>query len=84
MTVFRLPRMQQGSATGSGTSDWRILYRYASESLSWPSGQQAKHGITTRQSEFWFEMMIGLEMDGPLGLLRHVETTEDRFPRRVA
>jgi hypothetical protein len=55
-------RMQQGSATGSGPNDWRILYRYASERISWPAEQQAKHGITTRQEEFWFEMMIGLPM----------------------
>lgn len=53
-------RMHKGSATGSGPDGWCMLYRYASERISWPAGQQAKHGITTRQEEFWFEMMIGL------------------------
>ncbi|WP_157764506.1 hypothetical protein [Rhodobacter sp. CZR27] len=53
-------RMRQGSVTGVGSNDWCILYRWASASISWPVGQRAKHGITTRQEEFWFEMMIGL------------------------
>ena len=57
---FPVARMRQGSMTGVGSDDWCILYRYASARTSWPSGQQAKHGIPTRQEEFWFQMMIGL------------------------
>ena len=57
---FPVARMKQGSATGAGLDDWCILYHYSSARNSWPAGQQTDHGITTRQEEFWFEMMIGL------------------------
>ena len=53
-------RLRDGAQPQPNCDQWRVLYRYSSARTSWPDGVEGVRGITTRQEEFWFQMMVGL------------------------